>query len=211
MAMFDLDNTLIDRAAAFRTWASRFCAARNLPEGAVERLVGFDRDGYRSREAVFADVRKHFALADSVDNLVAAYRVEYPLSYRRDETVLASLGALRDDGWRIAIVTNGPPSQQTKVSVTGLAECVDACCVSEVVGVAKPNRAIFEATAGLAGCELEGWMVGDNPEADIGGGRSAGLQTIWIDRGRSWNEYGFQPTYICNSITQAVNKILETS
>ncbi|MFE3472209.1 HAD hydrolase-like protein [Streptomyces bacillaris] len=31
-----------------------------------------------------------------------------------------------------------------------------------------------------------GWMVGDNPETDIDGGRRAGLRTIWIPNGRAW-------------------------
>ncbi|MGW2695292.1 HAD hydrolase-like protein [Streptomyces sp. NPDC001296] len=31
-----------------------------------------------------------------------------------------------------------------------------------------------------------GWMVGDNPVNDIGGGRSAGLSTMWIANGHSW-------------------------
>ncbi|MFD4831886.1 HAD hydrolase-like protein [Streptomyces uncialis] len=31
-----------------------------------------------------------------------------------------------------------------------------------------------------------GWMVGDNPVNDSGGGRSAGLSTIWISDDRSW-------------------------
>jgi len=41
-----------------------------------------------------------------------------------------------------------------------------------------------------AGCALTGglpdggWMVGDNPHADIEGGAAVGLRTIWIDRGR---------------------------
>ncbi|MEV7806919.1 HAD hydrolase-like protein [Microbispora sp. NPDC088329] len=28
-----------------------------------------------------------------------------------------------------------------------------------------------------------GWMIGDNPTADIAGGRAVGLRTIWINRG----------------------------
>ncbi|WP_433222134.1 HAD hydrolase-like protein [Microtetraspora malaysiensis] len=28
-----------------------------------------------------------------------------------------------------------------------------------------------------------GWVIGDHLTADIAGGRAAGLQTIWIDRG----------------------------
>ncbi|MEU7348516.1 HAD hydrolase-like protein, partial [Streptomyces bacillaris] len=46
----------------------------------------------------------------------------------------------------------------------------------------------FEAAAVACSSLISqgGWMVGDNPETDIDGGRRAGLRTIWIPNGRAW-------------------------
>ncbi|MFF5172397.1 hypothetical protein ACFY3U_07165 [Micromonospora sp. NPDC000089] len=45
LALFDLDNTLVDRSAAFRRWAAEFCADRHLPDDALAWLIATDRDG----------------------------------------------------------------------------------------------------------------------------------------------------------------------
>jgi len=60
LALFDLDNTLIDRESAFRRWAQDFCQARNLPEGSVERLVrGTPLDQLDGSSPLGADPRRH--------------------------------------------------------------------------------------------------------------------------------------------------------
>ena len=137
----------------------------------------------------------------------AAYRKDYPLSYVRDEAVLNSLRTPKSAGWKVGIVTNGPASQETKIRVTGLVDLIDGYCISEVHGAPKPALSIFQAAAELAGCPLKGWMVGDSPESDIAGGRSAGLDTIWLARVRQWPHAEFAPDYICDSIHQAVELI----
>jgi FMN phosphatase YigB (HAD superfamily) len=52
-------------------------------------------------------------------------------------------------------------------------------------------------------------MVGDAPAPDIGGGRAAGLRTIWLHRGRSWNPRdGDPPDVTVGSPVEAVQEIL---
>lgn len=62
--MFDLDNTLGDRAGAVRAWADGFAAERALRDGAVEWMLEIDRDGYRDRVEAFGLIRERFALAE---------------------------------------------------------------------------------------------------------------------------------------------------
>jgi FMN phosphatase YigB (HAD superfamily) len=38
-------------------------------------------------------------------------------------------------------------------------------------------------------------MIVDNAEADIGGGRDAGMQTVWLSRGRTWPISDFHPDH----------------
>jgi hypothetical protein len=53
LMLFDLDNTLIDRAAAFRSWASRFVRERELEPDVVDWLDSIDDDGIKPRETFF--------------------------------------------------------------------------------------------------------------------------------------------------------------
>jgi putative hydrolase of the HAD superfamily len=109
-------------------------------------------------------------------------------------------------------VTNGPPSQEAKIRAAALHDAGDAWCISEIVGAVKPERAIFEAAAALCGASLDapvhGWMVGDNPDADILGGVRAGLRTIWMARGRQWAREGFAPDAVAADVAEAVRIIL---
>ena len=41
LALFDLDDTLIDREAAFASWARAFAARHQLGDGAIAEITGF--------------------------------------------------------------------------------------------------------------------------------------------------------------------------
>jgi FMN phosphatase YigB (HAD superfamily) len=54
---------------------------------------------------------------------------------------------------------------------------------SEDVGVAKPDPVIFEAALTALGVTApEAILVGDAWQADVVGGRAAGLRTVWLNR-----------------------------
>jgi HAD superfamily hydrolase (TIGR01509 family) len=182
--MFDLDNTLFDRAGAYRAWCKSFVERRGLDDDAFELLIDADRDGHAPRAEVFGPLIAQFDLGQSATEIEATYRAEYPAHFSPDDAIRSALGSLRADGWTVVIVTNGPPSQIDKIERCGLADVVDGWCISDVVGFAKPDRKIFEAAAKLVNHPLEGWMVGDTVGADVIGGRSAGLRTVWLARGR---------------------------
>jgi putative hydrolase of the HAD superfamily len=184
LALFDLDNTLFDRAAAFRAWCTSFVERRGLPAEATEVLLELDRDGHAPRREVFIPFCAQFAPTTSPEEIEAEYRVEYPRGFLPDQQIIASLRDLRSAGWSVVIVTNGPASQIEKIERCGLTPVVDGWCISDVVGAEKPDVRIFHAAADLVGRPLEGWMVGDTASADVVGGRAAGLATIWLARGR---------------------------
>jgi putative hydrolase of the HAD superfamily len=189
LALFDLDNTLVDRSEAFRRWAVEFCADRQLPDDALAWLIATDQDGSVPRDWFFGEVTERFGLAASVDETWRQYRRRMPDLVSCPEEVLASLTLLRDDGWTVAIVTNGQADNQLgKIRRTGLDRCVDAWAVSGELGIRKPAREIFEAAA--RGCGLDllggGWAIGDSPVLDVEGGRAAGLATLWVSRGKDW-------------------------
>jgi putative hydrolase of the HAD superfamily len=214
LALFDLDNTLIDRAAAFRLWASAFLAGRSLGgEREVDWLCEADRDGLTPRPLLFEQVRSRYRLADGVEDLVAAYRRDYPQHVPPlEEETLTALHDLRARGWKVGIVSNGPPTQEAKIVAAGLIEVVDGWAISEVVGAAKPEPAIFRAAAAACGCKLDGtWVVGDSARADIGGAVACGLPSIWISRGREWEIDEFKPDAITETVAQTITYILAAS
>ncbi|MEU5870670.1 HAD-IA family hydrolase [Glycomyces sp. NPDC047369] len=210
LALFDLDNTLVDRADAHRRWAEGLVARHGLGPEAVEWLVAEDGDGLTPKDRYFADVKARFGLRESAEALWARYRTEKPSLIKPDPAVQAGLAQLRECGWRIGIVTNGrEDTQVATIMHAQLSDLVDGWAVSGAEGIKKPATELFAIAAARCGADLElgGWMVGDSVRADVGGGQSAGLCTIWIDRGRPWPG-GPAPSRILPNAATAIDSLL---
>lgn len=210
LALFDLDNTLVDRAAAFARWASLCVERFNLPGESVAWLVEADGDGFVPRADFLAAVRERLHLAATVEELGDWYDATYPACYVREDESIQAVHRLLANGWAVGVVTNGRTAQQlAKMKRTGLDQVVDThtVCVSEALGVRKPERRIFEEAARRCGTDLDGWMVGDSAAADVVGGRAAGLRTAWLARGRRWSE-GPAPDAMVGSVSEAVARLL---
>jgi putative hydrolase of the HAD superfamily len=209
LAVFDLDNTLVDRTAVFVRWAHDFIAAHHLPAEAWRVLEAADGDGAIPRSTFFAEVAPALGITVPVGELEAEYRHDYVRYYAPDLRVTEAVARLRDAGWTTAIVTNGPPTQVDKIALVGLTDLFDAVVVSEVEHLRKPDPAIFELAGVRAGVALAGgWMVGDHPENDVVGAQRAGLRTIWIDRGRTWDPALRAPDVVVADIPAAVAVLL---
>src|SRR5687768_2293760 len=62
LALFDLDNTLVNLDEAFHVWAGKFAEEHDLDREAVDWLIALDRAGYPHREVFFTKVRDRFTL-----------------------------------------------------------------------------------------------------------------------------------------------------
>ncbi|MCC5578202.1 hypothetical protein IMZ11_21485 [Microtetraspora sp. AC03309] len=78
LALFDLDNTLVNLDEAFQVWAGEFVDEHDLGCEAAGWLISLDTVGYPHREVFFDKVREHFALSESVDELWSRYRQRMP-------------------------------------------------------------------------------------------------------------------------------------
>ncbi len=214
LALFDLDNTLVDRQAAFDRWAHGFVLHHALPPAALDELDTLDENGFASREQVFEGIAERFGISDSVEDLIAAYRVDYPEYFHPDPEVNQALGRLRSRAWSIGVVTNGPLTQRVKLERAGLLGEMDGICISDEVGVAKPDPGIFAEAQrrclGPAPRDGPRWMVGDTPGPDIVGGIRAGFRTIWLHHGRTWDLDEYRPDAQVASIAEAVEHMLGT-
>jgi len=210
LALFDLDNTLLDREAAFFRWAQGFIGSHGLPAEAWTFMHSADGDGMTPKRTFFHKVRTEFEMTVEIEELLTDYYLEYPACFEVEKETVEGLRHLRARGWRVGVITNGASAQLAKLEATHLIGEFDAICVSEILGVAKPDRAIFETAAELCGAPLEGWMTGDSVTADIAGGRRVGLRTIWIARGRNWTSPDPVPDAVVATVAQAIEIILET-
>ncbi|BEL07094.1 hypothetical protein Q0Z83_052850 [Actinoplanes sichuanensis] len=202
--LVDLDNTLIDRDAAFRGAVVEFLDEHGLPAADVEWVMGVDASGYAARSVVADAMTSRFRVSGR------AVRTLLDVGAADRATLTGAtadaLRRVRAAGWVCVIVTNGRTVQQeAKIRNTGLDRLVDGWVVSETVGCKKPDPAIFRAAAP----DLDGaWMIGDSPHADIAGSSALGLTSVWISAGRPWPETAYRPTHTAADIVTALDLLL---
>lgn len=212
LLMLDLDNTLVDRAAAFHRWAARYARALGGDEADIEWLIAQDADGYRPREELAASIAEHFGLNGTAqDTILEVLRAGLVEEMAVDPEVTAGLQRARSMGWTLVAVTNGTVMQQErKIRHLELDACLDGWVISEAVGIKKPDSLIFEIAAQQAGSSLnQAWMVGDHPTTDIWGAHAVGAFTCWVRRGRVWSQTTYRPTAEADDCATALSLILD--
>lgn len=212
LLLLDLDNTLVDRDAAFRLAAADFLAEHGLPASDLTWLMAMDAGGYTARDDLAEAMTGRYGdavPATAVRTLLdtgAADRVRLAHSSRR------ALVNARTDGWTCVIVTNGRTVQQeTKIRNTGLDRLVQGWVISEAVGHKKPEPEMFHAAAAAVGAPLPGaWVIGDSPHADIAGADALGLRSVWVTGGRPWTHGSCHPTHTAHDVASAINHAIGT-
>ena len=114
------------------------------------------------------------------------------------------LNALKPQA-RLGIITNGfARLQALRLAHTGLENMFEWLVISELVGIAKPNKAIFEHTFELMGNPDKSkiLMVGDTASSDILGGNNAGIDTCWLQHPGEQLPAGISPTYTITELAQ---------
>lgn len=84
---------------------------------------------------------------------------------------------------RVAFITNGLSDvQRPRLARSGLHGAAEVVVISDEVGAAKPDAAIFAAAFDRMGHpgRTAVTMVGDSLTADIAGGAAFGLDTVWL-------------------------------
>ncbi|MEQ7126110.1 HAD family hydrolase [Actinopolymorpha sp. B11F2] len=214
LLLLDLDNTLVDRDAAFRFATTDLLATHGLPATDLDWVLELDASGYRPRGVVARGLLDRYPMLAPplvqgfLDN-GAADAVTLAASTR---TALRHATAL---GWTPVIVTNGRVRQQEKkIQVCGLGREVAGWVISEGVGAAKPDAGIFARAAEVVGARLAdgGWVVGDSARADIGGAQAIGYPSVWLPLGRIWPaELEYQPTRTADNVSAAIHLVLDNA
>ena len=210
LLLLDLDNTLLDRDGPFRAWGERFLDDIGAPPTDIDWLLSVDADGLTDRWDVADAIRNRYQLSVRAIDLVDELHDGVVAKTRLDPLVACALRIADDAGWVPVVVTNGAVRQQdAKIRRTGLDRYVAGWVISEEAGVSKPNPRIFALAAQRARMPLRGaWVVGDSPEADIGGASAVGLPSVWLHRGRRWSDTRFAPTRTVDGLIAAVAAVL---
>ncbi|MFT4137314.1 HAD family hydrolase [Microbacterium sp.] len=199
---FDLDGTLFDHRGSAARAASRFLQDLGLDDSAAALDLWFaaeDRcfEQWRAGRIGFQEQRRArlravlpalgFALDDDereLDHLFDRYLREYRRAWAPFPDVPRVLDWLHDDGFGLGLLTNGNEEQQLdKLAVIGIRAAFDSVCISEAIGVQKPDPRAFELLAESLGCGVgECLFVGDDPVKDIDGATRAGMPAALIER-----------------------------
>ncbi|WP_251049190.1 HAD-IA family hydrolase [Streptomyces sp. ISL-86] len=208
----DLDNTLINRDAAFRRAASAFLSENGLPEREADVIMELDQGGHAPRPAVAATLAQRWSGIS--EHTILAFLHRGPAAHvTLDDAVRRSLLAVRAAGVPCVIVTNGRGDQQEeKIRNAGLEALVDGWVISGSVGHRKPSPEIFHAAAEVVGLPVldrgTTWMIGDAAHADVRGAVDLGIHSIWVSGGRPWTESSYWPTHIATNVVEAIAHVL---
>ena len=182
----DLDDTLYYRdhyvmsgfAVVAQCVARIYCVDR---AEAFATLAGAYAAGQRGHE--FQTLCRAMRLpASLIGELVELFREHKP-SIWLSPGVEATLDAMRRDGWRIAILTNGMPSvQAAKVAALNLAPLVDHVLYAESLAIGgKPSITTFQAALVRLGLPADMCLcVGDSADCDIDGALRAGIRAVHL-------------------------------
>jgi putative hydrolase of the HAD superfamily len=203
--LIDLDDTILRYGAGGEgLWAEvvvRF--ARVLPVGPARLLEALDavrgqfwadpersrrarQDMFAARRAIVAQAFEQLRLSpegELVREVADAYSSEREARVAPFPGALEALAELRRRGHRLGLLTNGGARlQRAKLERYDLARYFDTVRIEGEIGVGKPDGSAFAGALAALGASGEpAAMIGDDLEADVAGGRNAGLGTVWVD------------------------------
>jgi putative hydrolase of the HAD superfamily len=194
--LFDLDDTLLDRARTFEKYfdafASRYGERMNACDPATLRRCILDADGvgYRPRPEMAQYLIDRLPWRDqpSVEDLVASYRADFLACAHLSEGSHELLDHLRERSIKTGVITNGETEvQRRKIERLGLTNRMDTIVISQEFGSKKPDPAIFRFALDRLGTKAEEtWFIGDHPDFDVLGAQAVGMKAFWIARMTPW-------------------------
>ena len=203
----DLDDTIIDDSSSIDGgWRQAIAElATGVDPDALLRSVCGVRDWYWSEpsrhqvgrmdlraistwivEKALADAlgREHHAAPEMALRIAYRYRDIREASQALLPGAVDSIERLRDQGIRLALLTNGSKdTQRAKIVRFDLARHFDYICVEGEFGCGKPDERVYRsALEALSAQPATTWMTGDNLEWDVAAPMRLGITGIWLDR-----------------------------
>jgi putative hydrolase of the HAD superfamily len=152
---------------------------------AAEGLRGMDRERARVYlEALFTGAGVPAARLDEVGACLQRLHGERHLWCRTAVGAAEVLDRLRAAGLRLGVVSNSDGRVEEALVAAGLRDRFEVVLDSALVGVEKPDPAIFRAALDALGvAPAEALYVGDLYEVDVVGARAAGMEAVLLAPG----------------------------
>ena len=181
LVAFDLDNTLVDRDEAFHTglkqWMQKTTGLDEHGEDLPQQITRLDANGYTPRTEFCTGLAGLLGTTRSkADQIWDGIRQSMLASIRPDRRVHEILTTLTTHT-HLALISNGSAdTQRSKLRSAELEQYFSQILISEEVGMAKPDSAIFQRLFSDGRHKPEGSLfVGDHPAHDIAGARNLSL------------------------------------
>ncbi|MGP4042067.1 HAD family hydrolase [Gracilibacillus sp. D59] len=200
MIFFDIDATLLDHGKAEQKGAVDFYKKysnelENSENEFVDRWFELSKKyfgKFLSNELTFQEQRR-FRIKDifgshlndmQADNIFNKYLSLYKRNWSAFEDVIPCLVALKQQGIRLGVISNGDYHQQLEKLVSlGIDHYFEHIITSSEIGVAKPNPSIFQKACMQAKAQVrKSLYVGDRLETDAIGSSNAGMVGVWLNR-----------------------------
>lgn len=136
------------------------------------------------REIVAAALLRRNVDAPELANEIAdSYAQEREEMIQPFPGAIETLHHLRDQGVRLALITNGnAAAQRRKIDRFGLAPLFDCIVIEGEFGAGKPDERVYRhALAQLNASPEEAWIIGDHLEWEVMAPQRLGIFAIWLD------------------------------
>ena len=201
MIFFDIDETLFDNnraqnlaARSFyyqfpalqdRYTKSAFALAWNaVTEKYLQQFFANQISFQQQRRKRLRDIFQKELPKEQADKIAAIYLNFYEENWGLFDDVIPCLDTLRSH--KLGIISNGEKVQQRqKLKDLNIFARFEVIIISDDIGISKPDPEIF-----WHGCKTanespaECYYVGDNFKTDAKAASRAGMQAIWLNRGR---------------------------
>lgn len=169
---FDVGSTLVDETEAWKHRIRDMIAGTDISlEQFDEQRIRFAKEGLNGE----SEAIRFFGLTKTL------WHSEDEVPYADAEDTLRYL---RERGYKLGIIANQVPGTAERLKGWGLLEHFEVIAASAELGVAKPDKAIFEKAFEMADCKAEeAAMVGDRLDNDIVSAKQMGMKTVWIRNG----------------------------
>ncbi len=197
--LFDLDNTLIQRMRAMPKVADALC--RYYFKDRVqdhkyinETFCDCFKCGYDKNSECYERFVKlvNWENAPEYNVFFLFWNFYYPYSTTPVDDMMESLCDLKNKGYKLGLITNGPIGMQNaKIDMLGaeFRNIFDVIVVTGELGVHKPDPQPFNKALELLNLKADECVyVGDHPRNDIEGSRNVGMHTIWYEGFADWED-----------------------
>lgn len=171
---FDVGSTLVDETEAYDH------RVRDMIEGTNISFSDFNSKRIELAKQGFdgnSEAIKYFGLKKT------PWHTEDEIPF---DDAIETLYLLKRRGYNLGVIANQVEGTAQRLEIWGLLHCFDVLATSAELGIAKPDKLIFEKAFELAGCRPQNSvMVGDRLDNDIIPAKALGMRTVWIRKNLS--------------------------